>query len=1314
MESADGNGYGHFPHEQPHINNANDFDTQGSSTRLSAIQGSRSSPQTKSEPSDPIWLCTIKDGETVDLTSDDDETKIKQEDVVDLTFDWVKMTDDCIELSDSEDDIKVVTQHDDPGRDAPNDLFQEQSDASDTMEEVNRVTHEDHLTGLTRDSLSRDNAGSPGASSIFGNRSTPANSRQSILSDNTPQTNSIPKFGRSMLRTPTARPEMTPEKREEMMLRQEQLAAIFRNQGRAGGGNAFGGFAEASSSRSIAHAANFTGLELDSDAEAVEQYKNAKQEYTRKKNRGTNSFEDDVMWGKAKRAENLRRQRAGLFSGAGSVRCADPQIPARSNEHPLTSGNCSSGDEVREPSESLFVPQGQPYEKRTTGDATTANGLGKGPSASDEPQADEGEENDIYDVFGAEPQASTRRLNRSRQQEREESRQAGIEALLSYEARKAGKEKKTRKRKARPDDGSEKVKKPRTKKDKGQGKEKAAPKVRKGKNHAAPSSSSFNATSNLLFNDIFEEANNNADTTPMKGVWATRKDEALKAMLIDVPTEDLKKARSQKKGILESTKILGPRGRCSHVRDGQWRLKGMTALLYNYQVQGAAWMKTRENGDTEPFGGLLSDVMGLGKTLMTLACMMANPAPPGSSSRSTLIVCPPSLVVQWEQEIRKHIEHGALPGILRHHAANRLKGDGALKAMQEADVIITTYAEVRKSYPKFCPPEQIVVPEQKRAWWEQIFEERRGILHAVHWNRVVLDEAQAIKTKDSQTSIACRGLMAKHRWAVSATPIQNGIDELFPYFKLLRVQHTGDFDTFKENFCDRSNPDSFARLHAFLRRIMLRRTHADRIMGRPLVVLPRNSQETVELEFSRVERTIYDSVERRMRIQINLRAKEGNLDKIYSQVLTMLLRLRQMTGHPFILQGTIEELFEVEDIERLVNVEDECSDGSSRDMLHVMKTMIQTKAIATGAPPDSISGEMPTEETDGGPLTVANTSDALIVSFRKYLREMAKQKNWTEMKARSLCHKCRDVPDIPYVTDCYHLYCLECLTTLQQEAAAQGDTRAACCECARVFQESSCCAGITELEIEAATSESAPPPMTNNSRSNSRERRNQEKEALKWINLGGKVLPSTKTAAVIAQIEEWQRVEPNKKIIVFCQFHIMMRVLSKMFDERGWHHVEYHGRKSQMEREKAIKGFTDKEDHRIMIASLKAGGVGLNLTMASKVISVDLWWNSSVEQQAFCRVFRIGQESETFIKRFVVKNTVDERLQQMQKQKAEAIRQAIDDEKMLEALSIPDLMSLFGSVAYDEDDKPFILVDDEEEFAKEAPPTMLRRRFIVE
>ncbi|KAL8865939.1 MAG: hypothetical protein Q9174_006598 [Haloplaca sp. 1 TL-2023] len=252
-----------------------------------------------------------------------------------------------------------------------------------------------------------------------------------------------------------------------------------------------------------------------------------------------------------------------------------------------------------------------------------------------------------------------------------------------------------------------------------------------------------------------------------------------------------------------------------------------------------------------------------------------------------------------------------------------------------------------------------------------------------------------------------------------------------------------------------------------------------------------------------------------------------------------------------------------------------------------------------------------------------------------------------------------------------------------------------------------------------------------------------EKENLKWISYGGDILSSTKTAAVMNQIEEWQRDEPEKKIIVFSQFHTfhglrirektthMMRmlVLAEMFKKRGWSYLKYTGRMSQAHRVKALEDFTNEAECKILIASLKAGGVGLNLTMASKVICVDLWWNSSVEQQgslsispstenprkgasantreAFCRVFRIGQESETFISRFVVRNTVDERIQAMQERKQKAIGQAIDDDTMLREMTLQELMGLFGEVQLDENEKPFILVDDEGEYDNEGPPTML-------
>lgn len=443
---------------------------------------------------------------------------------------------------------------------------------------------------------------------------------------------------------------------------------------------------------------------------------------------------------------------------------------------------------------------------------------------------------------------------------------------------------------------------------------------------------------------------------------------------------------------------------------------------------------------------------------------------------------------------------------------------------------------MRRSYPNFKPPRHIVLPEQKRAWWEQQYEKKRDLLHQVHWYRIVLDEAQAIKNRDSQTSIACRGLMAKYRWAVSATPILNCVEELYAYFKLLRVKHTGDFETFKDNFCDDDNPDARARLHAFLRQIMMRRTHATTLMGRPLVTLPRNTQNTIPLEFNPVERALYDCVERRFIQAINQSGREGTLEKCYSNVLSMLLRLRQMTAHPFMLQDTMMHLFQVEDLEKLTRMtvsDDTAQDDPSRNMLAIMKERIRAKTHPEDAPPDIAPETTSPEEADEEFNMQAEGSNPLVFTFRKYLRDMVKGEQWADFKARSLCHKCRDVPEVPWVTDCYHLYCFECLNSLQQEAAVRGEARAACCACARIFEQTSCCSEIEELAAVASSSAPASPAGSAASR------RNAEKEDLKWISFGGEVLPSTKTAAVRAQIEEWQRDEPDKKIIVFSQFHTL-------------------------------------------------------------------------------------------------------------------------------------------------------------------------------
>lgn len=108
--------------------------------------------------------------------------------------------------------------------------------------------------------------------------------------------------------------------------------------------------------------------------------------------------------------------------------------------------------------------------------------------------------------------------------------------------------------------------------------------------------------------------------------------------------------------------------------------------------------------------------------------------------------------------------------------------------------------------------------------------------------------------------------------------------------------------------------------------------------------------------------------------------------------------------------------------------------------------------------------------------------------------------------------------------------------------------------------------------------------------------------------------------------------------------------------------------------------------------------MGLNLTMASRVVILDPWWNSAAEQQAFCRVFRFGQTQPTFLTRFCIKNTVDERLIGLQERKTEEIDTVMKEDIAAKTgkMEMRDLMRLFGNLTEDDQGRPFILVDDGE------------------
>ena len=231
--------------------------------------------------------------------------------------------------------------------------------------------------------------------------------------------------------------------------------------------------------------------------------------------------------------------------------------------------------------------------------------------------------------------------------------------------------------------------------------------------------------------------------------------------------------RQEKNHLRECVKILGRGRKITPAGNDRWTIEGMESSLLHYQVQGAAFMKRREIEDVAPFGGICADTMGLGKTLETIALMTCNPSKRIDKIKCTLIVANSSLVDQWEKEIEKHAPQ-SFPRIIVHKAPSLLKDNILEMALGNADVFLTTYHEVVKSFPKAEPPHDLVSPEGLTSWWKHVWEEDRGFLHKEFFYRIILDESQVIKNHKSWTSIACRALTAKHRWTLSGTPIANG------------------------------------------------------------------------------------------------------------------------------------------------------------------------------------------------------------------------------------------------------------------------------------------------------------------------------------------------------------------------------------------------------------------------------------------------------------------------------------------------------------------------------------------------------------
>jgi non-specific serine/threonine protein kinase len=153
-------------------------------------------------------------------------------------------------------------------------------------------------------------------------------------------------------------------------------------------------------------------------------------------------------------------------------------------------------------------------------------------------------------------------------------------------------------------------------------------------------------------------------------------------------------------------------------------------------------------------------------------------------------------------------------------------------------------------------------------------------------------------------------------------------------------------------------------------------------------------------------------------------------------------------------------------------------------------------------------------------------------------------------------------------------------------------------------------------------------------------------------------------------------LQEGHKILVFSQFVRFLHLIQNILDNRKWPYAYLDG--TTRNRKQVINSFQENPEVKVFLISLKAGGLGLNLTAADYVIHLDPWWNPAVEQQATDRAHRIGQKNRVFVYKYIVKNSVEEKILHLQEEKRKLSDNLITSEKsLMKQLSTEDLRIIF-------------------------------------
>ncbi|CBQ68225.1 related to RAD5-DNA helicase [Sporisorium reilianum SRZ2] len=718
-------------------------------------------------------------------------------------------------------------------------------------------------------------------------------------------------------------------------------------------------------------------------------------------------------------------------------------------------------------------------------------------------------------------------------------------------------------------------------------------------------------------------------------------------------------------------------------------------------------------------GGILADEMGLGKTIMVASLLHANrTSDPGEASdgdddaaetgedgftkrkgsakqtslasafaastssgdqrkallkasvskgKASLVVAPMSLIGQWRDELIRASAPGSLTPVLYYADT---KGD--LLAQLESgkvDVVITSYGTLVTEYRRFLDGGGASNRHLSST----------APLYCIDWLRVILDEAHNIKNRSTMNARACCDLVSRRRWALTGTPIINRLTDLFSLLKFLRVEPWGDFSFFNSFVCKPFQAKSTKALdvvQVILESVLLRREKRMKDKdGKPIVQLPPKTIEVRELEFSELERRIYDNVYRRAYLQFATMRANGTVTRNFSVIFSVLMRLRQAVCHPALVvkagkagkkvegggggEGVVDE-DDADIVELGLDNGDQGTPGT--EDLRELVAQFQSSSTDT--------------DSDGSDAT-ASYSKATV---ERLIREMHGDSAAAANGGETECPICFEDPQVSpcYLPRCMHSACKACLVDYVRQCKERGEEGA--CPTCRVGP-------VAEADlIEAIRTRPATPPGSGGATPTGDADGKPSIGSLpSTIYVRNNVRSSTKVTALLDHLNALRAAEGPFKGVIFSQFTSFLDLIEPVLTRYRFRFLRLDGSTPQKVREKLLVEFqsaSSATETLLFLISLKAGGVGLNLTAANKIWLLDFWWNSSIENQAIDRIHRLGQTRPVSVFRYLVKDSIENRILLIQKRKDMLIRHALkqngDEADRGKSETLQNLELLFG------------------------------------